>query len=70
MAEPLDSPTRDKARDLILGTDAVTASVTEARRWADRADEALRPMRRTGPADAVAQLDGLGHRLLDDLDVN
>ncbi|MCU4186974.1 polyprenyl synthetase family protein [Acidiferrimicrobium sp. IK] len=66
---PLDGPARDKARDLILGTDAVSLSVSAARRWADRADDALRPLARHADADAVAQLDGLGHRLLDDLDL-
>lgn len=69
LGAPLDGPTRDKARDLILGTDAVAASVHEARRWADRADETLRPLRHSRAADALAQLDGLGHRLIDDLDV-
>ena len=66
---PLDPPTRDKARDLILGTDAVDLSVAAARRWADRADEALRPLGADADAGAVARLDGLGHRLLDDLDL-
>jgi heptaprenyl diphosphate synthase len=64
---PLDDPTRDKARDLILGTDAVAESLVTARAWADRADEALRPLEGRGREAAVAQLDGLGHRLLDDL---
>jgi heptaprenyl diphosphate synthase len=69
---PLDPPTRDKARDLILGTNAVEGSITAARRWADRADDALRPLagRADSDPDAVAQLDGLGHRLLDDLDLS
>jgi heptaprenyl diphosphate synthase len=66
---PLDDPTRDKARDLILGTDAVAEAVAVARGWADRADEALRPLTGTGHQEAVAQLDGLGHRLIDDLDL-
>ncbi len=69
LGSPLDPPTRDKARDLILGTDAVELSVIAARRWADRADDALRPLAGYGDADSVAQLDGLGHRLLDGLDV-
>ena len=66
---PLDDPTRDKARDLILGTDAIAGSVAVARTWADRADEALRPLVGTGHEEAVAQLDGLCHRLIDDLDL-
>jgi heptaprenyl diphosphate synthase len=67
---PLDAPTRDKARDLILSTDAVASSIAEARRWADRADDALRPLTGGGSSEAIGQLDGLGHRLIDDLDIS
>ncbi|HET9691149.1 MAG TPA: polyprenyl synthetase family protein [Acidimicrobiales bacterium] len=66
---PLDDPTRDKARDLILGTAAIDESVAVARSWADRADDALRPLSGRGHDEAVARLDGLGHRLIDDLDL-
>ena len=69
LGAPLDGPSRDKARDLILGTDAVESSLQVARRWADRADAAIRPLVQTADADAAALLDGLGHRLLDDLDL-
>lgn len=65
---PLDEPTRDKARDLILGSGAVAEALVEARRWADTADDALRPVSRTGDAEVVTHLLGLGHRLLDTLD--
>lgn len=66
---PIDDPTRDKARDLILTTPAVAASVREARGWADRAADALVPLR-GGPAHSeVDALAGLGHRLIDALDL-
>jgi heptaprenyl diphosphate synthase len=63
----LDTPTRDKARDIIRSTDALVASVVEARRFADQAEETLTRL----PNDPVVDsLRGLGHRLLDQLDVN
>jgi len=65
---PLDDPARDKARDLILVTDAVPASIGEARRWADGAFDALAPLRGIGPDEAVDALAGFGHRLVDDLE--
>jgi len=68
---PLDPPARDKARDLILGTDAIGATVVEARRWADRSAAALEPLVTEGaPAERVADLAELGHRLVDDLTVS
>ncbi|MHB1535132.1 MAG: polyprenyl synthetase family protein [Acidimicrobiales bacterium] len=67
---PLDGPTRDKARDLILGTGAVMGAATEARRWADRAGDALAPLRAGGaPAEEIDRLAGLGHGLIDGLDL-
>lgn len=67
---PIDPPARDKARDLILGTDAVRATVVEGRRWADRAVTALDPLVAGGaPSELVADLAELGHRLVDDLTV-
>jgi heptaprenyl diphosphate synthase len=66
----LDDPTRDKARDLIVSTDAVLAATVEGRRWADRAVASLEPLRVGGaPAEMVGGLSGLGHHLLDQLDV-
>ena len=63
----LDTPTRDKARDIVRSTDALLASVVEARRFADQAEATLfgRPNE-----PVVDSLRGLGHRLLDQLDVS
>lgn len=66
----LDAPAREKARDLILGTDAIGSATVEGRRWAERAEAALGPLRAAGnPPRALAGLGRLGHRLLDDLDL-
>jgi heptaprenyl diphosphate synthase len=62
----LDTPTRDKARDIIRSTDAVLASVVEARRYADQASTTLAGLAENS---VVRSLRGLGHRLLDQLDV-
>lgn len=70
LGQPLDPPTRDKARDLILATGSIASSTVEARRWADRAVEALEPLRSDGaPETMLAGLAGLGHRLFDNLDL-
>ena len=61
----LDVPARDKARDMIRGTDALLESAVEARRYADVAAAALEPM---GDGPVVRSLAGLGHRLVDTLD--
>jgi heptaprenyl diphosphate synthase len=68
---PLDAPTRDKAREMIMSTNAVVAAVVEARRYADQAAAALEPLAAADGAsvDLVQSLAGLGHRLLDSLDV-
>jgi heptaprenyl diphosphate synthase len=63
----LDTPTRDKARDIIRSTDALLASVVEARRFADRAEATLIGLPNEPVVDSLR---GLGHRLLDQLDVN
>jgi heptaprenyl diphosphate synthase len=65
LGRPLDAPTRDKARDLIRNSDAVIRGISEARRWADRAAEALVPL---GDGPEVQALAGVGHRLIDALD--
>ncbi len=66
----LDGPGRDKARDLIVGSDAVAVATLEGRRWADRADAALAPLRAGGaPSEVLGGLSELGHRLLDNLDL-
>jgi heptaprenyl diphosphate synthase len=65
----LDGPARDKARDLIIGTDAILEATVEGRRWADRAAAALEPLRTgAGPVAMLGGLAALGHRLLDELD--
>ena len=80
---PLDEPEVEKARDMILATDAVRSSISEGRRWADLAATALLTMAPPSrpPASAAANgahddvaavretLAGLAHRLLDDLAV-
>jgi heptaprenyl diphosphate synthase len=52
LGRPLDAPERDKAREIILSTDAVATSIADARRWADQASEALH-------AGAAAATDGV-----------
>jgi len=67
---PLDPPARDKARDLVLSTPAVPASVAEARRWADQADASLDALRQGGGSpEHLAVLGQVGHRLIDELDI-
>lgn len=77
LAHPLGGPELDKARDMILATDAVRSSIAEGHRWADAAAEALRNMpspsaaRANGALQAVPAvretLAELAHRLLDDI---
>jgi heptaprenyl diphosphate synthase len=67
---PLDPPARDKARDLVLSTPAVLASIVEARGWADRADSSLDVLRDDGGSPGhLAALGQVGHRLIDKLDI-
>jgi heptaprenyl diphosphate synthase len=79
LGRPLDGPELDKARDIILATEAIQGSIAAGRRWADRAAEAVQAM----PSPSVTSsngapravpgvretLAGLAHRLLDDLAV-
>ena len=44
LGRPLDGPELDKARYMILATDAVRESIAEGRRWADVAAQALEAM--------------------------
>jgi heptaprenyl diphosphate synthase len=85
LGRPLDGPELDKARDMILATDAIQGSLAEGRLWADRAATALRTMpppsgtavseaaRHNGTLQNVPvvreTLAGMAHRLLDDLAV-
>jgi heptaprenyl diphosphate synthase len=62
----LDTPARDKARDMIRATDALAESAEAARRYADQAAEALAPL---GDSPCVRNLAGLGHRLVDALEL-
>ena len=69
---PLDPPAREKARNLVLSTEAVKASLAVARRWAERANSALDPMRADANAPARERIDvlgGVGFRLLDEMDL-
>ncbi len=66
---PLDEPGRDKARDLILGTDAIAGAADEARRWADRAAAALAPLRHGASPAVVEVMAGLSLGFIDDLDI-
>ncbi|HEY2303449.1 MAG TPA: polyprenyl synthetase family protein [Acidimicrobiales bacterium] len=66
----LDAPTRDKARDIIMSTDAVFDSLVEARRHADVASDALNGLADSGgPPDVVRSLANLGHHVLDTIDL-
>ena len=68
LGAPLDPPSRDKARDLVLSTPAVESSVQTGREWASRAADALEPLRAEGADGGYLEvLAGVGHRLLDEL---
>lgn len=62
----LDTPARDKARDMIRATDAVLESAEVARGYADEAAEALSPL---GDSPCVRAMAGLGHRMIDTLEL-
>jgi heptaprenyl diphosphate synthase len=64
LGRPLGEPERDKARSIIASTEAVDATLGVARRWADKAADALGPL-----GEAGAELAPLGHRLLDGVPV-
>ena len=71
LGAPLDPPARDKAKDLVLSTDAISSSIATGREWAERADAALAPLRASSPATAhIEVLGGVGYRLLDELTVS
>ncbi|MDQ6838848.1 MAG: polyprenyl synthetase family protein [Actinomycetota bacterium] len=69
LGAPLDPPARDKARDLIVGSEAIATSVVDARRWADRAAAALETLRGRGRDEAVEAMSAAGHLLIADLDL-
>jgi heptaprenyl diphosphate synthase len=66
----LDTPARDKARDIIMSTNAIVASLVEARRYADGAAGSLAALNpgadRRGLVESMGQL---GHSLLDTLEL-
>ena len=74
---PLDGPAREKARNLVLASEAIAASLSVARRWAERANSALDPIRadantHSANKQATESLDVLGRvgfRLLDELEL-
>lgn len=68
LGSPLDPPSLDKARDLVLSTSAIESSIETGRAWASRASDALEPLRANGgQVTFVDVLGGVGHRLLDEL---
>jgi heptaprenyl diphosphate synthase len=73
LGAPIDAPAREKARDLVLSSGAVPVAVAEARRWASAADSALDPLRAGADApwrlDRLSMLGGVGHWLLDQLEL-
>ncbi|HTV11851.1 MAG TPA: polyprenyl synthetase family protein [Acidimicrobiales bacterium] len=44
LGRPLDGPELDKARDMILASPAIQSSISEGRKWADRAASTVRQM--------------------------
>jgi heptaprenyl diphosphate synthase len=66
---PLDPPTRDKARDLVLSTSAVAGCLLDARKWAGQADLALDVLRGDGaPSEYLPVIGRVGHLLIDELE--
>jgi heptaprenyl diphosphate synthase len=64
LGQPLDQPERDKARAIVAGSPAISATLAAGRRYATEAAEAARavPGSRLGPV-----LDSLAHSVLDDI---
>ncbi len=58
LGRPLDSPELDKARNMILATDAIKESIAEGRRWADVAAKALDEMPLPTALPSVAPVSG------------
>jgi heptaprenyl diphosphate synthase len=67
LGRPLGPDERELARHLVCSTGAVASSLTEGRRWADLAVEALAPLRGNGADHMVEALGSLGHHLVDSL---
>lgn len=64
LGKPLDTPERDKAREIVKATDGIAAARRVAGRYADEAAKAAAAFPAGPVTDALAQL---GHRLLDDV---
>jgi len=64
LGRPLDPAQRDKARDLVRRAGGPEAALADARRFADEATAALRPL---DPSPVVDGLAALGHHLLEGL---
>jgi geranylgeranyl pyrophosphate synthase len=64
LGKPLDTPERDKAREIVKSTDAIAEANRVGRRYADQAADAARSLPAGPVSTAMAQL---GHRLLEDV---
>jgi len=62
LGRPVDAPERDKARDIVRGTDSIAASLTVAGEYADKAARAVETLPSSPGSAAMARL---GHQLLD-----
>jgi heptaprenyl diphosphate synthase len=73
---PLDTPSRNKARDLVIAAGAIESCLSEARRWANLADASLDPLR-TAASEAEAStasahldvLGSVGYKLIADIEL-
>ena len=64
LGKPLDTPERDKAREIVRSTDAIATAYAVATTYADQAAKSAATFPPGPVADAMAEL---GHRLLEDL---
>ena len=64
LGRPVDSPERDKARDIVRGTDSIAASLRVAGEYADKAARAVETLPSSPGSAAMARL---GHQLLSDV---
>ncbi len=64
IGRPIDRPSVEKARSLVLSSGGVESAVLTARQWADRASDALHVLPST---DTTACLARLGHSVLEQL---
>jgi len=67
LGRPVDSPERDKARDIVRGTNSLAAALAMAKEYADRAAEAVAVLPQGPASTAMARL---GHQLLEDVPVS